>query len=37
MRPTNPRSEDYDNPMDAILPVAGTLAALFILLIILVI
>ena len=37
MRLTNTRSEDRDNRMDAILPVAGTTAALFVLLMILVI
>ena len=37
MRLTNTCSEDSDNPVDAILPVAGAAAALFILLMILVI
>ena len=36
-RLTNNRSEDCDNRVDAILPVAGTVVALFILLMILVI
>ena len=36
MRPTNTRSEDWDSRVDAILPVAGAAAALFILLMILV-
>ena len=37
MRLTNPRSEDLENRVNAILPVAGTVAALFILLMILVV
>lgn len=37
MRLTNARSEDLDNRVDSILPVAGAAAALFILLMILVI
>jgi hypothetical protein len=37
MRLTNTRSEDWDNRVYAILPVAGAAAALFILLMILVI
>ena len=37
MRLTNTRSEHRDNRVDAILPVAGAAAALFILLMILVI
>jgi hypothetical protein len=37
MRPTNTRSEDCDNRVETILPAAGTVAALFILLMILVV
>ena len=37
MRLTNSRSEYWDNRVDAILPVAGAAAALFILLMVLVI
>jgi hypothetical protein len=37
MHPTSSRSEDHNNRIDAILPVAGTVAALLVLLIILVI
>jgi hypothetical protein len=37
MRLTSTRSEDRDNRVDAILPVSGAVAALFILLMILVI
>jgi hypothetical protein len=36
MRQTNTRSEDWHNRVDAILPVAGAAAALFFLLMILV-
>ena len=37
MRRTNTRSEDWHNRVDAILPVAGAAAALFVLLMILII